>query len=184
LIYPSESGQTPKIVRTYNPFQFFFLRSHHRDLALGETESVGVKPEPIVNLVDSDSESDDDSDMVEVLEASPMATVQQLIDAAGTAPIQYLPPDEVLALRTAVVVAPGDQDDLNSLEVSGPTVEAVAMTLLAFVGHYHRQPDSLDAFVPDEDSGVNLHTPDFPAGFFHAGRSYTMSVVVFARLAN
>ncbi|KAF8141039.1 hypothetical protein K438DRAFT_691364 [Mycena galopus ATCC 62051] len=144
------------------------------DLALGETESVGVKPEPIVNLVDSDSESDHDSDMVEVLEASPMATVQQLIDAAGTAPIQYLPPNEVLALRTAVVVAPGDQDDLNSLEVSGPTVEAVATTLLAFVGHYHRQPDSLDAFVPDEDSGVNLHTPDFPAGFFHAGRSYTI----------
>ncbi|KAJ7884405.1 hypothetical protein B0H14DRAFT_3743597 [Mycena olivaceomarginata] len=141
---------------------------------------------PTIIIVDDDdaptgqkpsaADSDIEMDIIDSLEDEPQSAnlVRQLIDATGPGPIDRFSFKQVLDILTAIVIAPGPEDTLLPLEVSGPSIDAVATALLALVQHYHEYPSDLDSFVPDEKSGVNLGCPVVPTGFFHIGRSYTI----------
>lgn len=143
---------------------------------------------PTIIIVDDDdtptgqkpsaADSDIEMDIIDSSEDEPQLAnlVRQLIDTTGPGRIDRFSFKQVLDILTAIVIAPGPEDTLLPLEVSGPSIDAVATALLALVQHYHEYPSDLDSFVPDDKSGVNLGCPVVPTGFFHIGRSYTMSV--------
>ncbi|KAJ7699452.1 hypothetical protein B0H14DRAFT_3653008 [Mycena olivaceomarginata] len=141
---------------------------------------------PTIIIVDDDdaptgqkpsaADSDIEMDIIDSSEDEPQSAnlVRQLIDATGPGPIDRFSFKQVLDILTTIVIAPGPEDTLLPLEVSGPSIDAVATALLALVQHYHEYPSDLDSFVPDDKSGVNLGCPAVPTGFFHIGRSYTI----------
>ncbi|KAJ7301374.1 hypothetical protein DFH08DRAFT_993761 [Mycena albidolilacea] len=104
----------------------------------------------------SAADSDIEMDIIDSSEDEPQSAnlVRQLIDAIGPGPIDRFSFKQVLDILTPIVIAPGPEDTLLPLEVSGPSIDAVATALLALVQHYHEYPSNLDSFVPDDKTSV------------------------------
>ncbi|KAJ7624039.1 hypothetical protein DFH06DRAFT_1340068 [Mycena polygramma] len=126
--------------------------------------------------IEIDSDTDSDTDMGDVAAPS-IATplLRRLIEADG--PVQRLPFSDVLRWQTDVVVSVGPEDALQSLDISGPNVKAVANTLLELIAHFHNASLELNTFSSTTEEGdkpVILHSPVPPTGFLHIGRKYNI----------
>ncbi|KAJ6475689.1 hypothetical protein C8R47DRAFT_665113 [Mycena vitilis] len=126
--------------------------------------------------IEVDSDSDTNSDMGEMAAPSVAATLARRLIEADAA-IERLPFSGILQWQTDVVVSVGPADSLLPLDISGPSVKAVAATLLELITHFHDASRQLDSFSSTTEQGekpVILHTPVAPTGFLHIGRKYNI----------
>ncbi|KAJ7208187.1 hypothetical protein GGX14DRAFT_566911 [Mycena pura] len=133
-----------------------------------------IDDEEIVVISDTDSEMDDAKDETAPDSPDSTALLRELIETAGTGPVQRLSYNEVLEIQTLIMITSGNPDAIIPLEVSGPTVEAVAATLLEMLQWYHEHPDMDDYLDSRSNKSVDLTVPMIPAGIFHTGRKFNV----------